>query len=130
MFRLLVFLCLWASGVQPELERPSAKQLRERDLLPGLQGVRGHFLQRFRELWFAWQGFLGLHHNFRVIYDSCSFEKLSTSVSTYSRVLPCSDPTEHLICVVRGWVLRHLGWGNRGTSGGEGSWAGRDPGGF
>lgn len=54
----LVFICLWAAGVQPELEQPSAKQQRERNLLPGLQGFRGHFLQRFRELWFAQHCFL------------------------------------------------------------------------
>lgn len=84
MVRLFVFTCLWAAGVQPELEQPSAKQQRERNVFPGLQGFQGHFVQRFRELWFAWHGFLGFHPNFGVIYDSCSIEKLSTFISTYS----------------------------------------------
>lgn len=81
---LLVCICLWAAGVQPELEEPSAKQQRERNLLPGLQGFQDHFLQRFRELWSAWQGFLGFSLYVRVIYDSCFIEKLSTCISTYS----------------------------------------------
>lgn len=81
---LLVFICLWAAGVQPELEQPSAKQQRERNLLPGLQGFQDNFLQRFRELWSAWQGFLGFSLYFRVIYDSHFIEKVSTCVSTYS----------------------------------------------
>lgn len=84
MVGLLDRTCLWAAGVQPELEQPSAKQQRERNVLPGLQGFRGHILQRFRELWFARHGFLGFHPNFRVIYDSCSIERLSTFISTYS----------------------------------------------
>lgn len=84
MVGLLDRTCLWAAGVQPELEQPSAKQQRERNVLPGLQGFQGHILQRFRELWFARHGFLGFHPNFRVIYDSCSIERLSTFISTYS----------------------------------------------